>query len=680
MRTPRISILPRFVAFAASCVLAAGCANAQQNYNLAAWGNNGGGQAWVAAGVTNVKAFASGPDFALAVLPNGKLMAWGGSASWQTNIPAQATNVAAIAASYTHVLVLRSNRTLVCWGDPALGNTSGGQVTNVPAGLDGKITAIAIGPYYSIALQTNGQLTTWGSSTYQTPLSPPAGLNDVKAIAAAENFGVALRSNGVVQTWGPAFALPVMDAVSNATAIAAGDIHVVVLRSNSTVSAWASQPNLHPELTNVPPDMTNVVVISAGRSHSLALRSDGSVVGWGTDRFGELNLPAGLTNITAVIGAPFGSFAFVGNTAPVISKQPKGRTAYLGNVFKIGCTAVGRSPLAFQWEKDSVILPAATNSTLLLTNVSATEAGSYRVVVTNVFGSVTSSVATIELGSLYGWGNNSAEQTEPPPGLSNPIALACGSYFSAALNSNGTVTTWGENTVAPPSGLSNVIALAAGDERIIALRSDGTVAAWGLAFLSSAETNVPAGLSNVIAVAAGSYHSLALRQDGSVVAWGDNTYGETNVPAGLTNVIAIGGGRLHSLAVKADGRVVAWGYNGSGQTNVPAGLMNVVAVVGGNNTSYALQANGLIRSWGGIGLPSSFTNVVAITVGILNSALALRSDGSVVGAGGLQPTVPGGLSNVAYSGGCRTVIPISVGQRSNFCRTPFRFISDSVPG
>ena len=35
---------------------------------------------------------------------------------------------------------------------------------------------------------------------------------------------------------------------------------------------------------------------------------------------------------------------------------------------------------------------------------------------------------------------------------------------------------------------------------------------------------------------------------------------------------------------------------------------------------------------------------------------------------------------VAYSGGCRTLIPIFVGQRSDFCRTPFRFISDSVPG
>jgi hypothetical protein len=33
----------------------------------------------------------------------------------------------------------------------------------------------------------------------------------------------------------------------------------------------------------------------------------------------------------------------------------------------------------------------------------------------------------------------------------------------------------------------------------------------------------------------------------------------------------------------------------------------------------------------------------------------------------------------AYSGGCRTLIPISVGQRSDFCRTAFRFLPDTVP-
>ncbi len=50
-------------------------------------------------------------------------------------------------------------------------------------------------------------------------------------------------------------------------------------------------------------------------------------------------------------------------------------------------------------------------------------------------------------------------------------------------------------------------------------------------------------------------------------------------------------------------------------------------------------------------------------------------------------TFPGGRGDFcplpphyAYSDGCRTLIPISVGQHSDFSRTPFRFMSDSVPG
>jgi hypothetical protein len=48
--------------------------------------------------------------------------------------------------------------------------------------------------------------------------------------------------------------------------------------------------------------------------------------------------------------------------------------------------------------------------------------------------------------------------------------------------------------------------------------------------------------------------------------------------------------------------------------------------------------------------------------------------------GSLWLIARGGVAYSAYSGRCRTLIPISVGQRSNFSRTPFRFISDSVPG
>jgi len=50
---------------------------------------------------------------------------------------------------------------------------------------------------------------------------------------------------------------------------------------------------------------------------------------------------------------------------------------------------------------------------------------------------------------------------------------------------------------------------------------------------------------------------------------------------------------------------------------------------------------------------------------------------AVYGTNGHTISVP---ADNAYSGGCRTVIPISVGQGSDLCRTPFRFISDSVPG
>ena len=43
-------------------------------------------------------------------------------------------------------------------------------------------------------------------------------------------------------------------------------------------------------------------------------------------------------------------------------------------------------------------------------------------------------------------------------------------------------------------------------------------------------------------------------------------------------------------------------------------------------------------------------------------------------------TIPKRSETVAYSDVCRTVILISVGQGSDFCRTPFRFLSDRVPG
>src|SRR5437762_5670498 len=55
----------------------------------------------------------------------------------------------------------------------------------------------------------------------------------------------------------------------------------------------------------------------------------------------------------------------------------------------------GTSPFGYQWRFNGSALSGSTNATLALSNVQSNQAGSYTVVITNVAGSVTSSVATL---------------------------------------------------------------------------------------------------------------------------------------------------------------------------------------------------------------------------------------------------------------------------------------------
>lgn len=95
--------------------------------------------------------------------------------------------------------------------------------------------------------------------------------------------------------------------------------------------------------------------------------------------------------------------------------------------------------------------------------------------------------------------------------------------------------------------LSNVTSVAGSGAHALALNRDGTVVAWGNN--SCGECLVPAGLSHVIAIAAAEHLSLALKSNGTVAAWGGNYRGQTSVPAGLSNVIAIAAGGSFSLAI-----------------------------------------------------------------------------------------------------------------------------------
>ncbi len=82
-------------------------------------------------------------------------------------------------------------------------------------------------------------------------------------------------------------------------------------------------------------------------------------------------------------------------TPPTITMQPASQTVAAGDNVTFAVTATGTAPLTYQWQKDTVNLPGATGDTLTLANVTSADAGSYRVVVGNAAGSVTSADAVL---------------------------------------------------------------------------------------------------------------------------------------------------------------------------------------------------------------------------------------------------------------------------------------------
>ena len=120
--------------------------------------------------------------------------------------------------------------------------------------------------------------------------------------------------------------------------------------------------------------------------------------------------------------------------APTISSPPQNLTVLPGASANFTVAASGSTPLNYQWFfNTNTAISGANNSTLTLNNVQATNAGTYHVIVNNLAGSATSSVAVLTL-------NNSpvapAFVSQPAP----TIALAGSTVgFSAAASGSAPI-------------------------------------------------------------------------------------------------------------------------------------------------------------------------------------------------------------------------------------------------
>src|SRR3989344_5412319 len=224
------------------------------------------------------------------------------------------------------------------------------------------------------------------------------------------------------------------------------------------------------------------------------------------------------------------------------------------------------------------------------------------------------------VGELWAWGDNSQGQQ----GQNNAVAtdrsspaqvgaltswavLSAGGTNAAAVKTDGTLWTWGNNasgalgqniatttdrsSPAQVGALTNWKAVSVGGVHSLAVKTDGTLWAWGYNTYgqrgsnTSANSSSPAQvgtLTNWLAVAAGgnsgdtNTHSLAIKIDGTLWSWGGGSSGKlgnnatsaVSSPAqvgALTTWWKIAAGEYHSLALKDDCTLWAWGLGTSGQ-------------------------------------------------------------------------------------------------------------------
>src|SRR5690349_14904605 len=81
--------------------------------------------------------------------------------------------------------------------------------------------------------------------------------------------------------------------------VAASAVGISLNSQAASLVAWGSGLG-----TNLPAGLTNVTAIAAGSGHGLALLAGGSVVGWGDNSYSQAIIPSGVSNVVAV-GAGF---------------------------------------------------------------------------------------------------------------------------------------------------------------------------------------------------------------------------------------------------------------------------------------------------------------------------------------------------------------------------------------
>jgi len=159
-------------------------------------------------------------------------------------------------------------------------------------------------------------------------------------------------------------------------------------------------------------------------------------------------------NFSGIIGWIAESLLALPTSAPSITQQPSNQSVTAGGTASFSVVATGSNPLSYQWQKNTAKLDdgghyaGCATAALTVSCVDSNDVASYRCVVTNAYGSVTSSPAALTLAvgcSTPVLLNNSFEGPTNAPGIStNWVGYQRAPYPGR--------TVWSIQTANPPTG------------------------------------------------------------------------------------------------------------------------------------------------------------------------------------------------------------------------------------
>ena len=429
------------------------------------------------------------------------------------------TNWKQVAGGGLHTAAIKTDGTLWVWGYNAynfgqLGTNDATQrptpVTTFAGGTNWK--QVACGQNHTAAIKTDGTLWVWGQNYGQlginaggkrnTPVTTFAGGTNWKQVAGGGYNTAAIKTDGTLWTWGTngSGQLGTNDADSRGT----------------PVTTFAGG--------------TNWKQVTCGSQFTAAIKTDGTLWTWGSGSSGQLGtISQYITNGTVSVGS---SIFYTSNTVGITTGLLAiGGLSSLGTVVSVNSgvsitfSGTYTSGIVLTGEKDGPYRMYVTSG-----DIGSISSGDTVISYSTDYGSEPewTTVDFVDFSDIYftpdsytgGWGGtitiasaggggpfsgNLYLQNDILRNISTPVTtfaggtnwkqVACGQYHTAAIKTDGTLWTWGDNSsvqlgdnttvnkLAPVTTFAGGInwkQVACGGAYIAAIKTDGTLWTWGL--------------------------------------------------------------------------------------------------------------------------------------------------------------------------------------------------------